>query len=118
MVVFEIKSGNLFQNGIKIIPEFGNLLQIQFIRRYEEKMKDFLRGIPVEPSFEYEVKAHANFNCICGKPLQVSVDSNKKEVIHKFDEVIITCQHCEKSYNIEVFNSSELLITFSNKKIK
>lgn len=117
MANLEIKNGNLFDNGIKIIPEFGNLEQIKIIREYEEKMKDFLRGLPVDPSFEHEVTARLGFNCICGKFLQVSAKSDKEECIGHLDGTGLTCKQCEKEYSVDVIGN-EVVVTFCSKKKK
>lgn len=79
-------------------------------------MKEFIRGLPIEPSFEHEVKAHAGFHCICGNFLQVTVNSNRNESISEFVGTRMICRQCEKIYSLDAFNSSELVVTFDTKK--
>ncbi len=90
-----VKPDGLYKDGVKLRLEFGNLEQIAAIRKFERRMKQYNDGFT--PIINYEVKATALLECVCGRTLKVETDADHDGDIGCFDTLEKQC-YCNKKY--------------------
>lgn len=92
-----IKEGKMFKGDKEISLEFGNLEQINILRKYSKKIEEFTTG--VRPNCYYEVTGTASFNCICGRVLEIErIDADDEQDIECFEGKIKSCYSCKRKY--------------------
>jgi hypothetical protein len=97
-----VKGGHLWQDGVKLKLEFGNLEQIEAIRNNNRKMEAFLNG-EIKPNCSYEVRGTAGFFCMCGNLLSTyHVEAESEDDIECFEGLKITCKACDKKYEFVI----------------
>jgi len=86
----------LYRDGIKLKLEFGNDEQIAAIRKHERKIEQFKEGFG--PNYNYTVKGHSYFSCICGNVLRSEVDADHEDDILCFEGEEKECGSCKRKY--------------------
>jgi hypothetical protein len=98
-----VKEGDgLYKDGVKIKLEFGNVEQIEAIRKHEKKIIE-LTTEGITPQCSWSVKASAYFACLCGKNIfveDIDADSDNDEVC--FEGIQKTCSECKRTYEFAV----------------
>ena len=98
-----VKEGDgLYRDGVKLKLEFGNIEQINAIRKHEKRIKEFTEN-GVSPTCSWTVKGNAFFTCICGKNVfeeDVPADSDNDEDC--FDGIAKKCRSCDRNYEFVV----------------
>lgn len=98
-----IKGGRLYEytyegQFIQLPLEFGNLEQIQFIRNYEKKMMKYRNGLHIDP--DYEVKATAIVDCMCGSTLSKTKEVEDMEDVTQFEDEVLICKRCGNKFQL------------------
>lgn len=100
MKKIKLKNGHLYKDGVKMELEFGNMEQIDALRTFEKKIAQLTKG--VNPDCEYEVKAKAFFECVCGEDISCKADAEDVDDIDCFDELKSKCYSCNREYEFVI----------------
>lgn len=92
------KDGGLWKDGIKLIPEFGNVEHINALRKYDSEYKKLLNGVYL--SCDYEVTAFTEFKCLCGNKLQLEAEAEDCDDTECFEGKEKTCYNCKRHYEL------------------
>lgn len=99
-----IRDGKFYRDGVPVPLEFGNIEQIKLMKDYQDRI-DAFAGEGLEVEVEYEVRAYINFECICGKNLQVeTLDEDIIPGSYVEETSVMNnsckCHNCKRQYKV------------------
>lgn len=99
---YKIIGKDLFLNGEKVRLEFGNMEQINFLKRHAEMKAKFSgEGLELDVDVTTSVVVSTSFGCICGEgwayvDVEGDEDSDESEVVG----LSTSCHKCGQKYDI------------------
>lgn len=96
-----VGADGLYKDGIKLKLEFGNLEQIEALRKHEKKVESF-KDTGISPNCVYEVKGAASFFCVCDNMIRVENEAKNEGDIECFEDLEETCKKCKRKYIFKI----------------
>ena len=100
---YEVKNGELYQDGVKVILEVGNTEQINFIKKYSEMVENFNgSGLVLDVEVEKQTIITTSFKCICGEGY-VYLEYEGGDYDDESDIIGMKskCRTCKQEYEID-----------------
>jgi hypothetical protein len=108
-----IKNGKFYRGSQEVETVFGDREQIQCLRKYEDLMQSYKKGMELEPEVR-EITSYCHeisWICVCGRMLEVSETSDDEDDWVTFQSTKV-CR-CGMGYTIKENEDQDAIIVKS-----
>jgi hypothetical protein len=104
MYQLRILKGKFIKGGVEVAPEFGNVEQINCLKKFNERLEQFKEGLEVDVDFilqdedECTFDAILDFKCSCLRNIESNQYDVEEDDVDCFVGECETCMDCGNEY--------------------